>query len=36
MVDIRQNEQHKDTFLAINPKGALPVLELDDGRHIYF
>ncbi|HIF53868.1 MAG TPA: glutathione S-transferase family protein [Methylococcaceae bacterium] len=34
MIDIRQNEQHKDTFLAINPKGALPVLELDDGRHI--
>ena len=34
MVDIRQNEQRKDTFLAINPKGVLPVLELDDGRHI--
>ena len=34
MIDIRQGEQTKNDFLAINPKGVLPVLELDDGSYL--
>ncbi len=34
IIDIRQGEQKKDDFLAINSKGALPVLELDDGSYL--
>ncbi len=34
MVDIRQGEQLKDDFLAINPKGTVPVLEFDSGEYI--
>lgn len=33
-VDILDGENLKDDFLAINPRGLLPVLELDDGTRI--
>jgi glutathione S-transferase len=31
-VDIRKNETHSPDFLAVNPVGETPVLELPDGR----
>ncbi len=34
IIDIRKGEQKKDYFLAISPKGTLPVLELDDGSYL--
>jgi glutathione S-transferase len=33
-VDLPGAEHKQDTFLAINPTGTVPVLELDDGLHI--
>ncbi|WP_300527676.1 glutathione S-transferase family protein [Maricaulis sp.] len=30
-VDLRQKEQLSDAFLAINPRGTVPALQLDDG-----
>jgi glutathione S-transferase len=33
-VNLREQEQLKPDFLAINPFATLPVLELDDGRRI--
>ena len=33
-VDIAKGENRKPPFLAKNPMGTLPVLELDDGTHI--
>lgn len=33
-VDILKGEQRGEAFLAMNPTGKIPVLELDDGRHI--
>jgi glutathione S-transferase len=33
-IDIVKGEQSTPEFLAINPRGALPVLELDDGSHL--
>lgn len=33
-VNLREQEQLKPDFLAINPFGTVPVLELDDGRRI--
>lgn len=33
-IDIVKGEQNSPEFLAINPLGALPVLELDDGSHL--
>ena len=33
-LDITKNEHRTPEFLAINPLGALPVLELDDGTVI--
>ncbi len=33
-VNLREQEQLKPEFLAINPFATLPVLELDDGRRI--
>ena len=31
-LDIMKNETHTPDFLARNPNGKIPVLELDDGR----
>src|SRR5665213_149727 len=33
-VNLRETDQLKPEFLAINPFATVPVLELDDGRHI--
>lgn len=33
-VDLAKAENRKPEFLAINPMGGVPVLELDDGTHI--
>mgnify|MGYP003420137367 CR=1 FL=1 len=33
-VDIAVGENRREPFLKINPMGAMPVLELDDGTHI--
>jgi len=33
-IDIMKGEQNTPEFLAINPQGVLPVLELDDGSHL--
>ncbi|MER9407035.1 glutathione S-transferase family protein [Mesorhizobium caraganae] len=34
MVSIFEGESHTDAFLKLNPAGAVPVLELEDGRAI--
>src|SRR3546814_12822380 len=34
MVDLRSDEQRGDAYLAINARGAVPALELDDGEVI--
>ncbi|MDE2580562.1 MAG: glutathione S-transferase family protein [Rhodospirillales bacterium] len=33
-VDMKAGENRKQDFLAINPMGTMPVLELDDGTHL--
>ena len=33
-VDLRKGEQLSDEYLAVNPRGAVPALELDDGEVI--
>ncbi len=33
-VDILAGESRKDGFLRINPAGQIPVVKLDDGRHL--
>jgi len=33
-VDIMNGETQTDSFLAKNPNGKIPLLELDDGRHL--
>ena len=32
--DITKLEQKQDAFLKMNPSGKIPVLELEDGRHL--
>ena len=34
MVSIFEGESRSEAFLALNPAGAVPVLELEDGRTI--
>ena len=34
MVNLREGAQRRPEFLAKNPLGGLPVLELDDGTHL--
>ena len=34
MIDLFKGEQRTPAFLAINPRGQIPVLQLDDGRVI--
>ncbi len=34
-IDVLSGENRKPDFLAINPEGTLPVLELDDGSRVY-
>jgi len=34
LVSIFEGESHTDAFLKLNPAGAIPVLELEDGRAI--
>ena len=33
-VDIMRGDTREAAFLALNPQGQVPVLELDDGRHL--
>lgn len=33
-VHLRQREQSAPAYLAVNPQGRVPTLELDDGRHL--
>lgn len=33
-VDILAGDTHTDEFLAMNPNGKIPLLTLDDGRHL--
>lgn len=33
-VDMLKGENKSESFLAINPMGTMPVLELDDGTHV--
>ncbi|MCB1534488.1 MAG: glutathione S-transferase N-terminal domain-containing protein, partial [Rhodoblastus sp.] len=33
-VDMMKGENKAQTYLAINPMGLMPVLELDDGTHL--
>jgi glutathione S-transferase len=34
LIDLRRGEQNSPEHLARNPRGALPVLELDDGEYL--
>ncbi|MCC7412332.1 MAG: maleylacetoacetate isomerase [Gammaproteobacteria bacterium] len=33
-IHLRQREQSAPAYLAVNPQGRVPTLELDDGRHL--